>query len=287
MLSLCRWLLSKGRVEEALAVLRNITIINHTTMPLEPLIAGVHVVHQAGSPSDSKDVGVSSSNDQTLAGAHPLQNSGGSGAILSGAHALYRAGSGVVFSGAQALQHNGGSGIILSGSHLLQNSGGSGVVLSGTHALQNTAGSNIFLSGAQALSGAHALQNSGGSGAIMSGVPTLQRTGGSGVLLSPRTPKVGTGSVIPFANPLQNRGGSAVVINIKAVDEDDLSSLDQDYSDSSSGSVDSSVDRMRLRTLLRNPSLLLRALVLLLVWFTLYFSGYGVVLGSGALPGSV
>lgn len=48
-----------------------------------------------------------------------------------------------------------------------------------------------------------------------------------------------------------------------------------------------SEDSICLRSVLRIPSLLSRALVLLMTWFTLYFSGYGVVLGSGALPGSM
>lgn len=77
---------------------------------------------------------------------------------------------------------------------------------------------------------------------------------------------------------------AAVVITVKPAAADDASIASDSSSVSDCCSDDSS---MGLLTLLRDPRLLCRALVLLLTWFTMYFSGYGVVLGSGALPGSV
>jgi hypothetical protein len=47
------------------------------------------------------------------------------------------------------------------------------------------------------------------------------------------------------------------------------------------------VKRIGLLDVLRQPKLLVRTLVLVFTWFSLYIVSYGVNLGSGALPGSL
>eukprot|EP00879_Flechtneria_rotunda_P033417 GHRR01037006.1.p2 GENE.GHRR01037006.1~~GHRR01037006.1.p2 ORF type:complete len:153 (+),score=37.45 GHRR01037006.1:979-1437(+) len=44
---------------------------------------------------------------------------------------------------------------------------------------------------------------------------------------------------------------------------------------------------MSIISLMKDTGTLLRTLVWLMTWFSLYITGYGIVLGSGALPGSL